>query len=227
MLDITPADAFDNMTTMEFKNNLTTVSFDFVYHIPATGAPAGTVVTIDFIVTDKKEVEATKTVTFTIVAPAALVNRYTTVLMGSQDNNELGSFYSTSTNVVFKQADAAANKAVIDLVYFFGASNKATVAAPADSDAQLVFSSLLDNTYNLTKFNDATGLTEAAFTALTTVDAFSSLTFGLTKANDLATNDIVAFETVAGKKGAFMVKSIVGTTYGESSTITLEVVVEK
>jgi hypothetical protein len=223
--NVDPSDAFDEEGNwVDFKKNLTKVELDYTYTIPTTVGD-GTEITISFEVTDKKDNVTTKDETFTAVGPAATVNRYTTVLMGSQDNNTIGSFYSTSTNEVFMQADAAANKDIIDLIYYFGANNKATVAAPADDDSQIVFSTL-DNTYNLTSFNVAPGLDATAFDALTSVDAISSLTYDVTKATELAVGDIVAFETVNGKYGAFKVTAIAGTTYGESSTLTIEVVVE-
>ena len=217
--NVDPAEAFEEGQFVDFEKNLTKVELDYTYYIPTT-VGANTEITIDFEVTDDKS-EAVESVSFTVVDA---VTRYTTVLLGSQASNT-GSFYSTTTNQVIGYNDIEANKAIIDFVYYFGNSNKATIAAPADDDSQIVFSNL-DASYNLTKFNVAPGIDAATFASMATVDALSALTFDVTKATELAADEIIAFETVAGKKGLFMVKTIDGQTYGESSEITIDVVVE-
>ncbi len=51
--------------------------------------------------------------------------------MGSYNDQDFGSFYATSTDMVYFKAEAANNQDIIDLAFFKGNSTQNTIAAPA------------------------------------------------------------------------------------------------
>lgn len=168
------------------------------------------------------------------ITSAPVANIYTAILMGGQNNVNVGSFWSSVDNKVMKQAEAVANQAKVDLLYFYGTINQATIAAVDDDQAAIAWNNLF-NTWtvknatrfkkignidwnNVTEYNDALILENA--TDLTE-----------SRANLLQVGDVVAFQTAAtsanpGKKGLFKVLSIDGTM-GADRTITIEVKIQK
>jgi hypothetical protein len=174
-----------------------------------------------------------KAVTFEITSEA-IVKIYTAILMGGQMNTTVGSFWSSASNTVMKQADAIVNQAKVDFLYFYGTTNLATIAAVDDDQAAIAWNNLFDNwtVKNATRFNKVTGVNWDNVTEYNEeliLQYATSLT--ASKANLLAVGDIVAFQTAAtstnpGKKGLFKVTAITGTS-GTDRTITLEVKIQK
>ncbi len=162
------------------------------------------------------------------------INYYSAELLGGQNNATVGSFYSTSLGTVINDATASASSTVqstIDFVYFYGTTNGASIGAPSDATvatAHTGSTSLPSWTVkNSTKFY-ITAITPAVFDAamndslIRTVDS-TQVTTSLAAA--LTVGKVVAFKTVAGKKGLFHVSAIGGTT-GTDRNITLDVMVQ-
>ena len=171
-----------------------------------------------------------ETVKVTVSASAAAgeINSYTTVLMGGQNNATTRSFWASTTNTVYKVADAKTNAAKVDILYFYGTTNAATLAAPDDADAATLSDLQLSSftTKNKTRFG-VSAVTSSEFSAIAN-DAKIATISGLTatKAAQLKVNDVIAFQTEAGKKGLILVKAI-GGTQGSDRTITIDVKVQK
>ncbi len=223
--NITPIDAIDDVEMLEFKNGLYTVTMDYVYAIPTTVAP-GTSIDITFTVVDDVT-EGTNTQTFDVAAAGGAINSYTAVLIGANANPTEGSFYASATNTVYSVADAASNAAAIDLVYFYGATNLATIASPDDSDVPAVFPSVSGwSTRNATRFATSS-ISVDDFNAIDTDEVLLQEAANIgtaTKANDLAVNDIIVFETAGGKVGMAMVSAL---TEGNTGSITLEIKIQE
>jgi hypothetical protein len=169
------------------------------------------------------------------ITTTEVVSIYTAILMGGQSNLNIGSFWSSVNNTVYKQADAKLNQNKVDLVYFYGTTNLATIAAPDETVLGDVWTSgyFADWTIrNATRFKKTTGVNWDAIT--TTSDDLinenaTNLTLSMT--NQLQVGDIIAFETAstsayASKKGLFKVMEITGTT-GTDRAITIEVKIKK
>lgn len=166
------------------------------------------------------------------------ITKYNTKLMGGQTNTTVGSFFSTETGMVYGEATAGADvsiQRVIDLVYFFGTTNHATIAAPSDSTAQEAHnqSNGTDELKNWTVKNattfKTTTLSAADFVASANDSlAITALSGGatLSKVNELVAGQVVAFQTAKGKKGLFHVVSIDGQT-GLDRSITINVLVQQ
>ncbi len=223
--NITPIDAIDDVEMLEFKNGLYTVTMDYVYAIPTTVAP-GTSIDITFTVVDDVT-EGTNTQTFDVAAAGRAINNYTAVLIGANANPTEGSFYASATNTVYSVADAASNAAAIDLVYFYGATNLASIASPDDSDVPAVFPSVSGwSTRNATRFATSS-ISVDDFNAIDTDEVLLQEAANIgtaTKANDLAVNDIIVFETAGGKVGMAMVSAL---TEGNTGSITLEIKIQE
>lgn len=161
------------------------------------------------------------------------VSSYTAKLLGAQTNATEGSFLATSTGAIYLQADAKTNASIVDIVYFYGATNFATLAAPSDVDAGSIFNNgttglQLWTVKNATSFK-VTALTQTAFNEVNSaaaVEAAYTAASGTaaSKSNNLTASKVVAFKTAAGKYGLAYVSSL---TTGATGSITLDVKVGK
>ena len=163
-----------------------------------------------------------------------VVNIYTAILMGGQNNVTVGSFYSSVDNKVMKQAEAILNQNKVDFLYFYGEINQSSIASVDDDQAALAWDNLFDNwsVKNATRFRK---VGEINWDAITEYDdaliAENATNLVDSRASFLQVGDIVAFQTATtsanpGKKGLFKVMDISGTI-GIDRTITLEVKIQK
>lgn len=221
ILSTVPADALD--ADLEFANNLTSVQVTYRYHIPATIA-AGSTINIGFEVEDNATI-GNEEVTITVVSAANPINTFTAVLMGAQSNTTNGSYLDAHAGQVYMQAQAVNNQALIDMVYYYGASNLATFAAPSDVTVGGGAGNLTLcegwTTKNATKFGTS-AVTVAQFDAMTNDAAISQVT-GLadSKIVQVDVDDVFAFETSDGKKGLIKVTALTANATG-SITITVK-----
>jgi hypothetical protein len=203
---------------------------------PAVGSERWT-----FTLTDKSGESKELAFVITTILMAGEINTYTSVMLGGQLNPNLGGFYATFDNVVLIDANADLHQIKIDMVYYYGATNHASIIAPASSQIALIpeYSYILDagnanhwTVTNQTKFKDVTpaGIDWSLVSndALIIANATNLTDMNV---NQLAVNDIIAFETAAtsvnpGKKGLFKVTAIDGNSASDRS-ITIEVKIQK
>jgi len=164
------------------------------------------------------------------------INAFSAKMLGGQNNATLGSFLATDSGAVLTSSATGASTALqarVDLVYFFGTSNGASMGAPSDSLVNVAHNGSTSlstwTTKNSTKFL-VTTLTPAAFIASDNDSLIKSVTTGqtltATLANQLTVGKIIAFQTASGKQGLFHVSAIGGTT-GSDRSITIDVKVQK
>ena len=163
------------------------------------------------------------------------VNSYSAKMMGGQNNATLGSFLATDNGEVITSSAAGASTAVqarVDLVYFFGTTNQASMGAPNDSIVAIAHNGSTSlstwTTKNATKFVK-TSITPADFIASdndSLVKTIDAATISTSMVNTLAAGNVVAFKTASGKLGLFHVQSIDGTT-GSDRSITINVKVQQ
>ena len=181
-------------------------------------------------VTDKEGQSKVQTLKITTTSNNSPIATYSAKLLGNQSNATVGSFLSTSTGTIYNQADAKANASMVDILYYHGATNGATLAAPNDSSAATIYNNGTTglqtwSTKNNTKFEKTT-LTATMFDAMINDAGFSNYTPNLSKANALANGDVFAFKTAAGKRGFVKVKTITGTA-GTSGSVEIDVKVQQ
>ena len=196
-----------------------------------TASPVAGVVKLTFRITadDSEYAEASLTITTT----SAPINTYTAVLLGGQENPNLGSFYSTIDNAVMKLAAARSNSQTVDMVYYYGATNHASIVAVSDNQLQGVPSFVECAswpTQNETKFKLTTGVDWSTITDESGILA-NATNLDVTHVNQLAVGDIVSFVTAAtssnpGKNGMYKVMEVNGTG-GADRSITIEVKIQK
>jgi hypothetical protein len=217
--------------------NLQTWDTTFTFNEPTYTLEAGFVAQatagverIEFKVTDNDGQTAMVDleITTTLVTSDE-IDSWTERILGSWSNPTGSSFASINGNV-YTLDEAFANQAIIDYMYWWGASTSATIGAPDDANAALVFNTgqfALDNwtTKNATRFKTTT-VTSAAFDAITVGSEIVDIATGAdqTRIGTLATNQVIAFKTVTNKYGLIRVKSFVS---GSDGTMTIDVKVQK
>ena len=192
----------------------------------------GMAVSIGFTACEKEEDEPTPNPTPT----DAGINTYSAKIFGDQANNSAGSFFSASNGMVYTQAQAKANDSVVDLLYYYGATNRATLANPTDADAATIFDNVTTGLQTwVTKNNTeirSTLLTAEMFNAVaadsTLIQLYDAAAGGPagTAATDLAVGDVIAFKTTKNKKGFIKVVTIIENN-SNADYITVDVKVQK
>jgi len=188
--------------------------------------------TFTFILTDKEGLKDEKSIKVTVNDPEPTITVYTDKIIGASANATVGSSFASVDGMTYKLAEAAAASNKIDFVYFYGATNKATLAAPNDADVTgSVYPSVADwATKNATALQ-LTSMTAAEFDAVENDTDITEPSVAATKVNNLAVGSVIAFKTAAtsanpSKKGLIKVTGIVEGNVA-TGTITIEVKVQK
>ncbi len=215
-----------NNNTLDLKEDdfTNTTSDNYSYTLTATEAQAGEDLDFRLTVVDKDDAEEYVDFTIHVKELAATISEYTAVIMGANENDDYGSFLGTSNGTVYTVSLAYENQGAVDIIYYYGSENKATLAAPDDAGAAEFSVYNLSNwsTKNETRF---TSTLSTDFSAVESSDDIDGLVSSpsATSAKDLSVDDVVGFVTDAGKKGVAKVTAI---TTGTTGTITIEVKVQ-
>lgn len=181
-------------------------------------------VTIKITATDKDDQVSSKSIEIT--SSGAALSSFTAVLMGAQSNLTTGSYLDAETGEVYLQSGAESNSGLIDMVYYFGSTNEATLTAPDDVTVNGGAGNLSlcagFSTKNATRFG-ASSLSSTEFDAATSADV-ADISVSNSKMIQLAQGDVIEFETDGGKKGLIKVASI---STGTSGSITIDVKIEQ
>jgi hypothetical protein len=183
---------------------------------------------IDFTVTDKDGKTATISLNITTVATAGPINSYTDKILGSYQS-ATGSSFASIDGTVYSLADAKANSEKIDWVYFYGATNAATIASPMDDDAQNVYNDATNgiatwDIKNDTKFKKVVDNIDWADITDDTILKEQAVGADQTKINQIAVGDLISFVAANGKTGMIKIDNIVTGTDG---TIDISVKVQQ
>ncbi|MBP7461668.1 MAG: hypothetical protein KBA26_10305 [Candidatus Delongbacteria bacterium] len=207
-----------NVTTL-VQNDITgdpsTKAITYSYTVP-TSATAGSTITLVFTVKDEDANEVSKTYTITVSTATADFYSYS-ITLGAHEN-VTGSFYCAlgETGTVYTLSTAKTNASSVDLVYYYGATNKSAMAAPSDASLD-AFTSLNVTTWatrNATKLHKVSGKFDSAATSTAIQNAYvESSASGLVI--NLAVNEEVAFKTVSGRYGVLKIASIDTGTAGK------------
>ena len=183
----------------------------------------------ELIVTDKNDLTASGSFTITVEQTGGPINSWTKTL-GSWSSNT-GSSFASITGEVYQIAEAKANSALIDFLYYYGANNMATLAAPDDADAANVFTGTDGlaswTTKNSTKFK-ATSMTTAEFDAIADDLLIVSNATGATASTEhpLEVGDVVAFTTDGDKAGGSKMGLIKVAAIATGAGGTMDIVVK-
>lgn len=187
---------------------------------------------ITFYTEDKKARNIEESVTIkskAVSTPGDFVTREA-ILMGSYANATLGSAYSVDLNKVLSLSAGFSQQSAVDMFYFYGSTNKATLSAPSNADLTQVFTNATTGlakwtTKNATKFKDVTtSVTNFAGLTIADFDAAVATMGTEIKVNNLTAGKILAFETVGAKKGLIKVDQI---TEGSNGSIKITIKMKK
>jgi hypothetical protein len=217
------------------------VILDTTYSIPSSGQTTYSgifsstalstpgVMRIEFKVTDKDGQSATTSLQITTVLGTTPINSFPMKILGSYDS-QTGSSFASIDGSVYTLAEAFAHQASVDFLYWWGASTNATIGAPDDANAALVYTGAngLPNwtTKNATRFV-LTTLTVAEFDAITDGNVLASEAAGattLTRMGQLVVDNVFGFKTQTGKYGLIKVTNI---NEGAAGDITIDVKVQQ
>ena len=144
------------------------------------------------------------------------------------DQNATGSFYAAidETGQIYTVSSAFDNQEDVDLVYFYGATNQASLAAPSDTAAAVfsVYNLNAWTTRNATEIHASTADFTGANNSLAVQDAFDA-SLAQSRASNLSVGDVIAFRTVDGVYGLISVTDI-DDANGRAGTITFDVKVQ-
>ncbi len=214
---VTRLDNADLDTKTSGFTNSTSDNYSYKYSVPQTAA--GKELKFTVVVTDSKERVTTANHTVKVDVTGSVRTQSAKLVYG-QESLLGGSFYATElTGTVYKQADAKTNAAKVDFLYFYGATNMATIAAPSDADAKTIYNNGTTGLQtwsktNNTKFKEVT-MTKAEFDAATFTSIETAATGAtVTKINNIAATKVIGFITEGGKKGLIFVNAVTGTSAG-------------
>ncbi len=206
-----PFTALDSTLTATDAFNITLSSYAY----PEAGTERWT-----FTITDKDGQSAEIAFNITTTAASGPISSYTSTILGSYANPTLGSSFASADGTVYLLADAKTNSAKIDWMYYYGATNFATLASPGDATVTQVFAGSNGpaswSVRNDTKFAKVSLPTGTTWDAITNDAAIIALASGIsdTKETALTVGQILAFKTAAGKMGLIRIDAISGTTDG-------------
>jgi len=212
--------------------NLTALNYDFDW---VSRSEPG-VETWNFMITESTGNSLQKNFSITTETTTGPINTYDQRILGAQQN-PAGPAFASMSGTVYSLADAKANDASVDWLYYFGSTSFATITSPDDNDAIKVFTdggtvedpgpnalvtwsvrnatrflTIITDTINWDAIQDDTeliALSEGAFeTSLKTLEAGFYL----------------AFITEAGKRGLIRINQI---SQEEDGTIDISVKVQQ
>ena len=236
----TNGNSVGTVTTTELSK--TSAAYSETFTVPST-ASNGQVYEIKLTVEDdNKDLPLTDFVSESITVgdlnAAGSIETYTSKVL--EDANDASAstknnMISLSTGVIYNKTSGQANPSSVDLVYYHGASNGHTFAAPNDATVNMSTASTFGFTENFSTQNATTFAmttwTAADFDAITDdsfVDAAEFPTTTDSKENMVANGNIIAFTTASGKKGLIKVVGAVDSTTGtQDGTCTFSIKVQQ
>jgi hypothetical protein len=208
-------------TVTDFSTGTVTTSDDINYAFVLNVIDIIAETTIKFTAIDKDDQEVSESIVIQVTEGS--VNSYTAILLGGQNNAEPSCLDAhTGTRYSVNQSG---HDAEIDIIYYYGSTNLATLTAPNDGSVNGDDANSLDWTndwdpQNATKY----GSTTLDFDAVNYSDLSGISGLTASKANELAVDDVYAFETADGKKGLVKVTDLVT---GGAGSITINVKIQE
>lgn len=196
--------------------------------IPAEAA--GGTITLNFEAVD--DADSVTNETLTINVGESPIETFEAVLLGSQGNANQG-FLDLLTGTKYGYAGARDNTGSVDLGYYWGASDKSSIASIDDDGMDAVYSAVdlpIDGVFdaentNVTRFVALTGVDFEAIDnaeALEEEAVFESA--GSSSITELQVGDVIAFKTDAARGGVYgLIKVTAINDTNGTGTITIEV----
>lgn len=226
-----------NINRNDLNLDLGATSASTTLTVSTAETDAGGTASFTFVAVDELNQSSEEVVfTFDIVAPPSPDAQVISQILVAPPTGDADSdtFYSIGENTLYSHNDVIGTNdpvsADIDLGYYYGSNDMASLAAPSAYPAA-IFDISAWGTKNATQI-EATDLSTEAFTALTSVadvdGELANVTFDGNIATALSVGDILAFKTVAtpAVSGFIHVVAITGTS-GSNDSIELEFILNQ
>lgn len=214
------ASGSQELTLVDSVFSNATFSADYSIEFVGTGSAK-----IKFRITSEGGLTDEKELNVVITAAGVAVKKISDIELGSW-NDPIGSFYNTVDEMAYTVSAAKQNQEKVDFLFFLGAVNLNTIAAPDDEDANTITTFELDDwtTKNATRFNTS-DMTAGEFDAITDLHVFPEFDVAgaTSKANELQTGQVIMFRTVAEKLGYIKIKDL----YRSGDKILFDLIVEE
>ncbi len=204
--------SFDNANSYSFQKTINDVSVQTVIKVMAT---------------DKKN--QSSVLNFTIKVNGASISSYNNITLGAQTNATIGSSFASLNGLVYNLTDAKANASKIDVIFFYGTTNLATLSAPSNTvDLDQVFTTASKpstwTVQNGTKLEKRNTVNFESISTGNQIDNVEST--GTAKVSSVAVGDVILFRTAntsafPNKNGVLKVTALSGTS--GTATITFNV----
>jgi len=221
---------FENVSLLTLFDSTTNESF-FTRDILTFSFPNPGNEEFIFTAWDKKNRQSSISFTITTIPLASDITTYQNIFLGAQSST-IGNSFASENGTVYTLVEAKNNSEKIDLMYFFGATNLASLAAPNDPDAAMVY----NNPQNGLQTWDILNNTKFRMTDLSS-DDFNSIVSSYhlviaantptgpdqSKINNLSAGNVLAFFTSDEKYGLIRIDNIMSA---EDGTIEITVKVQ-
>ncbi|MFZ4398493.1 MAG: hypothetical protein ACOYO1_00550 [Bacteroidales bacterium] len=204
--------SFTDKNSFSFQQTINDITAQSVIKVQATDAKS-----------------QTTSANFTINIAGNAITSFPDITLGSY-NSPTGSSFASLDGTVYQLADAKTNASKVDIIFFYGATNNATLSAPSNlTELNQVFTTAsAPNTWAVNNDTKLEKRTDVVFDNVTLGNQIPNVqATGTSKVNNLAVGDVVAFRTAntnsafANKVGILKVTAITGT--GATATIKFSV----
>ncbi len=184
---------------------------------------------ISLKITDKDGQTNEIALNITTESAAGPITAFDQKILGSYQSST-GSSFASVDGTIYSLAEAKANQSKVDWMYFYGASDLATIASPNDSHAALVFNNATNGLQTWTTKNNtlfrkvSTVIDWNAITDDTIIMSEAATEPDQTRIATLAVGNVLLFKTVTGKYGMIKVNNI---AVGADGTIDISVKVQQ
>jgi len=218
---------FQVTATGETQIGLAITSFDNanIYSFQKTFADITEQTVVKVMATDKKN--QTSVLNFTIKVSGNAIATYNDVVLGSYSSTT-GSSFASLNGTVYQLTDAKTNSSKIDIIFFYGNTNNATLSAPSNlTDLNQVFTTASAPSTWTVKNDTKLEKVTVVFENVTTGNQIPNIqSTGTEKVSNVAVGDVIAFRTAStsdfpNKNGLVKIVSITGT--GATATIKFNV----
>jgi hypothetical protein len=184
---------------------------------------------IEITLWDKNEASSVIGLTITTGPAPQSIIVYNDKILGAQASL-VGAFFATQDGSIYNLDDAKLNSEKIDFLYFYTDTYHATLSAPEDADAALVYTGTNGletwTTLNSTKFK-VTTLSSSQFNDIQTANQIVAIAAipapNQSKVTDLTVGKVLAFKTEQGLFGLIRIDAISGANSSGTLEITVKI----
>ncbi len=186
---------------------------------------------VEIIIRNIDGLTATKTLVINkLENPYGEISHFANLILGGQSNANVGSFIDAKTGIIYKQAEAFNNQALIDILYYFDGSDANTLSSAGGNITGIFTGTTAPENW------EVKNTTTYSRTPLTITDedfincnndsliVANIFTDGGRKAKQLEANKFWAFQIETGKYGILKINAVDGEAAG---TVSIDIKIQQ